>query len=436
MALGNGQTVIQASAGLTEYETTKVPDGTPLRVVRLQKRLRTGYHKKVSVQDCERALRERDRLLRQSVSVSWTADDGMTFEPWNVSLSAYPYWVQPLWDKGPFSFEIQEGLIASYIQTGFPSGITPPHDAVLQSTREQYGVVRVTADSVAEPGHVIDAQLASGLIRTALLSSQSGLILPVTATPGKIINNTGMDLGPLTLLATGRSNFAGSGNGRIFNVRKGLRDMIDGILIPPGGEFSFNKAVHDMKEPGWEQAFAIMNGKDLVNVPGGGICQVATTVYRAALNTGLPVIERANHSLFVTYYTKYGIGIDATIYPKHQDLVFVNDTPQYILFQAYSKDFEAFVNVYGQSDGRQVTLEGPYFQSTSAQAGEGIFSPAIHSNEIGWVHRVRYADGRDLLNTIRSRYSSIPSSIKKQYATIDNVKMESLPGSLMSMLMD
>ena len=159
----------------------------------------------------------------------------------------------------------------------------------------------------------------------------------------------------------------------------------------------------------------IKNGKDLVPIAGGGICQVATTVYRAALNAGLPVTERASHSLYVSYYEKYGVGIDATIFPHSQDLTFVNDTGNYLLVQAYSREFEAAVHVYGHSDGRAVTLRGPYF-STSASSVMEQLQRTLRNNEIAWLQTVRSVDGSEATNVIFSRYLEIPRRLRSEYA--------------------
>ena len=157
-----------------------------------------------------------------------------------------------------------------------------------------------------------------------------------------------------------------------------------------------------------------MYKRQLVYEPGGGICQASTTVYRAALLAGFPVIERKAHSLYVTYYKKYGVGIDATIYPGSQDLSFRNDSKYPIIVQAYHEGTNAYVNIYGTPDGRVATLNGPYFAATAPkevvkQAG------GIGSNEIVWLHSVQYPDGRTTTDTVESRYKQLPRSLVTEY---------------------
>ena len=71
---------------------------------------------------------------------------------------------------------------------------------------------------------------------------------------------------------------------------------------------------------------------------GGGLCQIGTTVFRAAVNSGLPITERRPHAYRVVYYEP--AGFDATIYDPRPDLRFINDTENYILIQ--TKKFLAY----------------------------------------------------------------------------------------------
>ena len=390
---------------------------------RLMQRLEKNNGKAYPLAEVARGLQQRNILLGRSLTVQWDADDETSFEPWTASAAAFPFWVQPDFDAKEFSYDFNADMILRTLETSMPSTIVAPIDTFLLGTKEDHGVLYAVTSGRAEPGYVVDEERAAKEIRSTLLAStQTGVMLPVDAVQGMFINQGGVDLGPLTLLATGRSNFAGSGQGRISNVRKGLHELIHNIVIPPGATFSFNRAVNNMNVPGgWEDALVIFNGKDLISSPGGGICQVATTVYRAALNAGMPIVERANHSLYVTYYAKYGVGIDATVYPKRQDLVFVNDTGNYLLLQAYAKGFEAYVNVYGAPDGRSVALRGPFFSTNTTSDVLAALGAPVRKNEIAWLHVVRYADGVERNSVIRSRYSSIPKSVRDTYAKTEEL---------------
>ena len=165
------------------------------------------------------------------------------------------------------------------------------------------------------------------------------------------------DLGIKTLLARGESNFIDSHVARIHNIKIGSIKF-NGVIIKPGEEFSFNKILGDVDEKtGYRPELVIKNGQTIPEY-GGGLCQVSTTVFRAAILAGLPITERRPHSFPVKYYNPQGF--DATIYPGVSDLKFINDTNGHILLQTKIDGTKLFVELYGSGDGRLVTLNGPH----------------------------------------------------------------------------
>ena len=90
---------------------------------------------------------------------------------------------------------------------------------------------------------------------------------------------------------------------------------------------------------------------------GGGICQVSTTLFRAAILAGFSILERHPHAFPVQYYNPQGF--DATIYPGFADLKFVNNTPGYIIIQTKIEGTKLMFEIYGSSDGRKVEMTGP-----------------------------------------------------------------------------
>jgi vancomycin resistance protein YoaR len=222
------------------------------------------------------------------------------------------------------------------------------------------------------------------------------------------VNETGENLGELTLLASGVSNWEGSPSGRDYNVRKGLNEKVNNILLAPGEEYDFNKNLGPVtNSAGWQNSLAIFRGSELIPVPGGGLCQVSTTVYRAAINAGLEITERSNHSLYVHYYKAYGDGLDAAIYPGSKNLRFTNDTDNYMLLQAYDDGYDGFVNIYGTPDGRDVELVGPFYPNDIPEEWQDRISLAY--NQIGWWQIITDADGNVLEEKqLTGSYRSIP----------------------------
>lgn len=168
-------------------------------------------------------------------------------------------------------------------------------------------------------------------------------------------------MGIKELIGTGTSLFAHSIESRIFNVNLGAT-RLNGILIAPGEVFSFAKAVGDISGlTGYKQAYVISGGKTVLG-DGGGICQVSTTLFRAALNAGLPIAERHAHAYRVGYYEEDSPpGIDATVYVPSVDLKFKNDTGHYILIQTIVdlNELRLTFMLYGTNDGRVSVVSTP-----------------------------------------------------------------------------
>jgi len=161
-------------------------------------------------------------------------------------------------------------------------------------------------------------------------------------------------------LARGVSDFSGSSSGRIHNIKL-ASSRINGSLVAPGEEFSFNRRLGDISRAnGYQSAYVIENGKTVLG-DGGGVCQVSTTAFRAALFAGLEITARSPHAYRVGYYEKLGFkpGLDAAIYYPNLDFRFKNNTSKHILISAYVVGTRLTFDIYGTSDERQVTISEP-----------------------------------------------------------------------------
>ncbi|MBI4066522.1 VanW family protein [Candidatus Gottesmanbacteria bacterium] len=161
------------------------------------------------------------------------------------------------------------------------------------------------------------------------------------------------------LIGRGYSEFAHSIPGRVHNVALASA-KIHGLLIKPGDTFSFNDALGDVSAAtGFQPAYVIKEGRTVLG-DGGGVCQVSTTLFRAALSAGLPIVERRAHAYRVAYYEQagYKAGLDATVFAPSVDLKIKNDTPGYILIQAKTdtRNMTLTFELYGTSDGRKAEI--------------------------------------------------------------------------------
>lgn len=206
-----------------------------------------------------------------------------------------------------------------------------------------------------------------GNLRTLEQSEEKIITLdiPVKVSKPKIQNKDVNNLGIETLLGRGTSKFTGSITNRIFNIGHASQKFI-GIIVAPNENFSFNQTIGDVsQETGYKQAYVIKEGKTILG-DGGGVCQVSTTFFRAALNAGLPIIERQAHAYRVGYYEQDSPpGLDATVYAPHPDLVIKNNTPKHILIQSVynEKNRTLAFEIYGTSDGRVANVTKPVITS-------------------------------------------------------------------------
>ncbi len=224
------------------------------------------------------------------------------------------------------------------------------------------------------------------------------------------INNLGIK----EIIGTGESNFSGSPKNRRHNIRVGA-EKLNGLLIQPGEEFSLLKALGDInKEAGYLPELVI---KDNRTVPeyGGGLCQIGTTMFRAALASGLPITMRRNHSYRVSYYEP--AGTDATIYDPWPDLRFINDTPNYILIQTRIEGDNLYFDFWGTRDGRtaettdpviyNIVKPGPtkYIETLDLPPGEKKCTEHAHNGADAYFnYKVVYPDGEVKEKRFKSHY--------------------------------
>lgn len=219
------------------------------------------------------------------------------------------------------------------------------------------------------PGRGLDAALALEAVNVALRGGPRTIELPMTAIPPPVTEANLASLGITDLVGAGVSSFRGSEGYRITNIRAGSNRM-HGLLIPPDGVFSFNNNLGVVDASGgFVPGLAIVNNRTQREW-GGGLCQVSTTMFRAAFWSGLPIIERHEHSFRIPWYEELGEppGLDATIYTGAQDLQFINDTGGWLLVQAWPdlNRQRLTIALYGPPVHRSVTMSHAILERTPA----------------------------------------------------------------------
>lgn len=246
-------------------------------------------------------------------------------------------------------------VIAQYLTETVSPDINQVAVPVTISTDHQTGAV--VFEGAAIPGRQLDIERTTDLIAHALKSDAMIVQAAVRETdPIVTVNDPALvERGIRELIAVGESDFSGSPTNRIHNITVGA-ERFNGYMIAQGTEANFNNQLGDVTaEQGYRNEKVIIGDK-IEKEMGGGICQVSTTAFRAALLSGLPITERWNHSFAVTYYAPQGT--DATIWLGGKNLRWMNDTPGDILVQTTidSENKILRFHFYGTRDERSTRI--------------------------------------------------------------------------------
>lgn len=224
------------------------------------------------------------------------------------------------------------------------------------------------------------------------------------------------------LLGAYSTNFASSSAGRAQNVRNGV-SKADGKILYPGEEFDLAKTVSPFtQENGYELAGAYQNGTTVESF-GGGICQVATTLYNAVIRAELEVTMRFNHSMMVHYVEP---SMDAAIAGDYKDLRFKNNLDAPVYIEGYCSGGIIYFNIYGKETrpaNREISFESETVSTTEPKTefnldGSGALGSvnvvqSPHSGCIAQLWKVVKVDGveqsREIFN--KSNYQASPKII-------------------------
>lgn len=222
------------------------------------------------------------------------------------------------------------------------------------------------------------------------------------------------------------STYCGSGQARVTNIIRGT-ELIDGVVLLPGQEFSAGqKMMPFTKENKYVEAGAYENG-EVVESIAGGICQVSTTLYNAAINAELEIVQRFPHSMIVNYVKP---SRDAAIAGDYKDLKFRNnyDTPIYI--EGFVSDGNVVFSIYGKETrpaGREIkfiseTMEvkeptKKYEEEREAKIGSMRGPGSYHQGRKAQLWKVVYENGKQVSKKVFNKSTYNPSSYKVMVGT-------------------
>lgn len=247
---------------------------------------------------------------------------------------------------------------------------------------------KVTEFKIISEGKELDENKFKNDLHSSIFNNREAVTLTVNVVTD---SNDKSKYGIVALVGEGTSHYAGSIKSRVHNLTLAAENT-SGVLVPPGAIYSMNDSVGPIDyQHGFQSAYIIKGGRTVLG-EGGGVCQTSTTLFRAVLNSGLPVISRYPHAYRVGYYEQdLPVGFDAAIFQPSWDFKFKNDTEAYILVQAYANIEEDSLTfkLYGTLDGRKVEISDPVI-SGQAPPPEPVYEddPTLPK---GTVQQVDYA---------------------------------------------
>ena len=229
------------------------------------------------------------------------------------------------------------------------------------------------------------------------------------------ITATGSDVAPEISAASAKEKYktissfttnTTANQNRNTNVRLAA-EAINGTVIKPGQEFSFNGTVGQRTEAKGYKGAAAYNNGEVVQEIGGGVCQVSTTLYNAVFKAGLKISSRRSHTFEPSYVTP---GRDATVSWDQPDFKFINNSSTAIGLRASYADQKVTVSVYGipiledgitwDLDSKKVedlgTPNPTYEEDQTLRPGEEVIKSKGSAGSRWETYKVVYKNGKEI----------------------------------------
>lgn len=225
---------------------------------------------------------------------------------------------------------------------------------------------------------------------------------------------------------------------RTTNVRLAA-EFVNGTILMPGEEFSYNKVVGERTyDRGFKDAKIYAAG-EVVDGVGGGICQVSSSLYMAALRADLEISSRRNHRYTVDYAP---LGEDATVVYGSVDFKFINNTDYPIKILCEQKDSQVDVTFLGYKNGvnKEVKLETKVLSKDAfeevdvpdeeIEPGKRELKNGGYTGYKTETYRVVYIDGKEVSRTLenKSTYTRLDKTYLVNPTDYENAQNGVIPG--------
>ncbi len=305
------------------------------------------------------------RILSEPLTITMPEQESGQAGPWTIDPSTLATMLvfERIQEAGSAQYQVR--LDSDMLRT-YLGGLAPSLSRTSQNARFIFNdeTHELEVMQAAVIGREIDVDNSMKAIQEKMYAGEHSIPLVINYKNPPIIDQTkGEDAGVRELIHSETSYFYGSSEARVQNIQAAA-SKFHGLMVAPGETFSMASAIGDITlDNGFAEALIIIGGQTVKGV-GGGVCQVSTTLFRAAFFTGFPIVERHAHAYRVYYYEKVAgnqidtdlAGLDATVFVPIVDLKFVNDSPYWLLMETYVNPSASSITwkFYSTSDNRRV----------------------------------------------------------------------------------
>ncbi len=329
---------------------------------------------------------------------------------WTIKKDVLASWITSVGAGDGLKISLDLKKINEYLK----DKIAPEIDQEAKLPRYEIKNGKMSSWQTGSDGIKLNLEVSALKIKEQYLdnkTNQAELVLETVKS--EVAENTD-DLNIKEIIGTGHSNFVGSTANRIHNIKIGA-EAVNGMLVAPGEEFSLVKTLGEIDAAaGYLPELVIKNNKTIPEY-GGGLCQVATTLFRSALESGLQITARQNHSYRVSYYEP--AGTDAAVYDPWPDMRFLNDTENYILIQSRIVKNDIYFDFWGKKDGRLASSSKPviynitkpaptkFVETTDLKPGEKKCTERPHNGADAYFdYNITYTNGENKSTRFKSHY--------------------------------
>ncbi|PKM49530.1 MAG: hypothetical protein CVV02_15485 [Firmicutes bacterium HGW-Firmicutes-7] len=329
-------------------------------------------------------------------------------------------------EKMSYIIEVEETFsdekINEILETAKKEHNVLPQDAVLSRINNAF----VIQDEVIGKNLLIDKSLKA--IKEALIAGLDEVNLQLEQTNPHFTKAIYEDI--KDILGSYYTEFSATQKARNENLRI-ASEKINGKILMPGDVFSTNETIGPVNlANGYQEAPIILNGKIQPGI-GGGVCQIATTLYNAVLLSELEVVQRQNHSLPVGYIEK---ARDATLAGDYIDFKFKNNTKYPVYIESYIKNQQLYMNIYGKemrASNRRIGFESVIINTIMPPPQKTTLDPSLEEGQevvekkstIGYtvkLYKLIYIDEKlsDKITVNTSNYRATAAEVRRGSAPI------------------